>query len=80
MTDDASALGVHAEGTNIDERQQTVAMVEEGDTMNRLEWLCGCAIALVAATPLAAQTADTSSAQDTAPAYGEDVVVTAQRQ
>lgn len=72
-------------------------MAEGGDTMKKLELPCGCAIALVAATPLAAQTAETSSAQDTAPTngpgqeattatrataqtYGEDVVVTAQRQ
>ncbi|HEX8484658.1 TonB-dependent receptor [Sphingomonas sp.] len=38
--------------------------------MKKLELLCGCALALVIATPLAAQTADTTSAQDTAPTNG----------
>ena len=64
--------------------------------MKKIELLCGCALALIAATPLAAQTADTAPPQDaagTAPAqeaatadepapqtFGTDIVVTAQRQ
>jgi outer membrane receptor protein involved in Fe transport len=61
--------------------------------MRKIDLLCASAIALVAAIPASAQTGDTTSAQSTAPTngrgqdapsstptYGQDIVVTAQRQ